>query len=114
MFIDARVPVVFGAIGDAGPEDALLVEGDATIPEGRVAVRLMPEPTAAQAVRHEVGCVCCVPRSAAGSALAGLFLARGRGDVAFFRRVMAVTADPAAILAAIEGDMLASGWFRAG
>jgi hypothetical protein len=110
MFIDARVPVVFGGIGDAGPQDALLIEGDAPAPEGRVVVRLMAEATPA----HVAGCVCCVPRSAAGAALAGLFLARGRGDVAFFRRVLAVTSDRAAILAAIENDMLASGWFKAG
>jgi len=102
--------VVFGAIGDAGPEDALLIEGDAAAPEGRVVVRLMADakPT------HAIGCVCCVPRSAAGSALAGLFLARGRGDVAFFRRVVAVTEDRAAILEAVQNDMLASGWFKPG
>jgi hypothetical protein len=110
MHIDARVPVVFGTIADARPDDALLIEGDAPAPEGRVVVRLMAnaQPT------HVAGCVCCVPRSAAGSALAGLFLARGRGDVAFFRRVIAVTTDPEAILSAIDGDILASGWFRRG
>ena len=108
MFIDARVPVVFGEISDAGPDDALLIDGDAEAPEGRVVVRLGNEPT------HVQGCVCCVPRSAAGSALAGLFLARGRGTVTFFRRVVAVTHDRAAVVEAIENDMLASGWFRVG
>ncbi len=110
MHIDARVPVVFGAIGDAGPDDALLIEGDAPAPDGRVVVRLMEQSLPS----HAIGCACCVPRSAAGSALAGLFLSRGRGDVAFFRRVVAVTEDRAAVMAAIDGDMLASGWFRAG
>jgi hypothetical protein len=110
MHIDARVPVVFGAVADARSDDALLIEGDATAPEGHVVVRLM----ANARPQHAAGCVCCVPRSAAGSALAGLFLARGRGDVAFFRRVLAVTADPEAILSAIDGDILASGWFRRG
>ena len=110
MFIDARVPVVFGEIGDARPDDALLIEGDAPAPAGRIFVRLMggAEPS------HLTGCLCCVPRSAAGAALAGLFLARGRGDVAYFRRVFAVTVDPAAILRAIDEDMLASGWFKPG
>lgn len=110
MFIDARIPVVFGRIEEAGQEDALLIEGDGEAPPGRVVVRLAAEVGA----NHMAGCVCCVPRSAAGSALAGLFLARGRGDVGYFRRVMAVTADPAAIIAAIDDDLLASGWFRRG
>lgn len=108
MFIDARVPVVFGTLEDAGPDDALLIEGDAAVPADRVAVRLSAQPI------HAAGCVCCVPRSAAGSALSGLFLARGRGTVAYFKRVVAVTSDPAAVMAAIETDALASGWFRRG
>jgi hypothetical protein len=110
MFVDARVPVVFGEIGDAGPDDALLIDGGAEAPEGRVVVRLAAEVQPA----HVKGCVCCVPRSAAGSALAGLFLSRGRGEVPFFRRVVAVTPDRQAVLDAIENDMLASGWFRCG
>jgi hypothetical protein len=108
MHIDARVPVVFGALSDLRPDDAVLLDGDAPAPEGRVVVRLGAEPS------HVAGCVCCVPRSAAGSALAGLFLARGRGDVAFFRRVLAITEDEAAIRQALDNDILASGWFRAG
>ncbi len=110
MFIDARVPVVFGHIDDAGPDDALLIEGDAPAPDAHVVVRLMADAQPS----HLAGCVCCVPRSAAGSALAGLFLARGRGDVRYFKRVVAITDNPAAILDAISNDMLASGWFRAG
>ena len=110
MFIDARVPIVFGAITEAQPDYAILIEGDAEAPAGRIVVRLTTDPTA----QHATGCVCCVTRSAAGSALAGLFLARGRGDVAYFRRVLAISADPKSILAAVEADMLASGWFRAG
>ncbi len=110
MFIDARVPVVFGSLDDAGPDDALLIDGDLEAPEGKVVVRLSAQPNPA----HANSCVCCVPRSAAGSALAGLFLARGRGTVTFFRRVVAVTEDRAAVVEAIENDMLASGWFRVG
>ncbi len=108
MFIDARVPVVFGRIEEAGPDDALLIDGTAEAPSDRVVVRLQEVPT------HAGGCVCCVPRSAAGSALAGLFLARGRGSVTYFRRVVAVTSDPDAVMQAIENDILASGWFRKG
>ncbi len=110
MKIDARVPVVFGAVGDAGPDDALLIEGDAAAPEDRLVVRLAAEATP----QHLPGCLCCVPRTAAGSALSGLFLSRARGEVAFFRRVVAVTADPAALRSVIEDDILASGWFRVG
>ncbi len=108
LYVDARVPVVFGAMSDLRPDDALLIDGEAEAPEGAIVVRLA-DPTTAS---HEQGCVCCVPRSAAGSALSGLFLARGRGDVAFFRRVLAVTPDPAAIQAAVEDDLVASSWFR--
>eukprot|EP01037_Dinobryon_pediforme_P002673 gene2673-2712_t len=110
MHIDARIPVVFGAIDTLGPDDALLIDGDAEAPEGRVVVRLAAESKPS----HTIGCVCCVPRSAAGSALAGLFLARGRGEIAYFRRVLAVTDNREAIVEAIENDMLASGWFRQG
>ncbi len=108
MHIDARVPIVFATIADLAPDDALLIDGDADAPEDRIVVRLSPQTGAA----HLAGCVCCVPRSAAGSALAGLFLARGRGEIAFFRRVVAISDNPAAIRAAIEDDMLASSWFR--
>jgi hypothetical protein len=108
MHIDARVPLVFGTLAELGADDAVLIDGDAEAPAGRVVVRVGAEPA------HMAGCVCCVPRSAAGSALAGLFLARGRGDVAFFRRVLAVTDDEAGLRAALEEDVLASAWFRAG
>lgn len=108
MRIDARVPVVFGALADAGPEDAVLIDGDAAAPDGVTVVRLSD-----WAGAHGGGCLCCLPRSAAGSALAALFLARGRGEVPWFRRVVAVTDDKAALLGVLENDMLASGWFRA-
>lgn len=110
MYIDARIPIVFGSLEQAGPEDALLIDGDAPAPEGRVVARL----SGSDAPIHAPGCLCCVPRSQAGSALASLFLARGRGDVAFFRRVVAVTEDRTAILSALQDDILASGWFRLG
>ena len=110
MWIDARVPVVFGGIGDALPDDALLIEGEMAAPEGRVVVRL----SGVASPRHVAGCVCCVPQSEAGSALAGLFLKRGRGEVGYFRRVLAVTENREAVVEAVRGDVLASGWFRIG
>ncbi|MCW3476830.1 hypothetical protein OL599_19875 [Rhodovastum sp. RN2-1] len=104
--MDARVPVVFGAVGDAGAGDALLIEGDAPAPAGRTAARF------AATALHVAGCLCCLPRSAAGAALGALFLARARGEVPFFRRVVAVAADTDAVRAALADDPLAAGRFR--
>lgn len=106
--VDARVPVAFGGLGDLRPDDAVVVEGEETIPEGVPAVRLSQERSAA----HMAGCLCCVPRSAVGQALSGLFLARGRGTVAYFRRVLVITQDEAALRAALDEDLLAASWFR--
>lgn len=108
MWIDARVPMVFGGIEDAGPDDALLLDGEMAAPAGRVVVRLSGVASPA----HAAGCVCCAPQSEAGSALAGLFLKRGRGEVGYFRRVLAVTENRDAVIEAVRGDVLASGWFR--
>jgi hypothetical protein len=108
LYIDARVPVVFGEVSDLLADDALVLDNDMAAPEGHSFVRL----GAGESDAHAARCVCCVPRSAAGSALAGLFLARGRGDIAFFRRVLVVTKEPHAIEAALVDDLLAAGWFR--
>ncbi len=105
---DARLPVVFGDIAMAGPHDALLIEGEAPAPPGRAVARFSANPRR----WHAVGCACCAPRAAAAAALGRLFLARARGEVAFFRRVVAVVTDPAAVRAAIAGDALAAGRFR--
>ena len=103
---DGRIAVVLG--GAAGEGDAVLLEGDGVLPEG-AAARFTVE-----AGGHAIGCACCVPRSDAARALARLFLARARGEVALFRRVVAVTASPAgqaAVTAAVTGDVLASARF---
>ncbi len=104
---DGRIPVVLGGV--AGEGDAVLLEGDGALPRG-AAARF-----AVAAGGHAIGCVCCVPRSDAGRALGGLFLARARGEVAAFGRVVAVTtstAGRAAVVAAVEGDVVASARFR--
>jgi hypothetical protein len=109
-FIDARVPVAFGSAGDDA-EAALLLEGDAAPPPGRPAERFtLP----AGAAGHAIGCACCTPRGPAAEALGALFLARARGSVGFFRRVIAVTspAGEAAVRAAIGSDPLVSARFR--
>ena len=105
---DARLPVVFGDIAMAGPDDALLIEGDAPAPPGLAVARFAPGPLA----WHAAGCACCTPRAAAAAALGRLYLARARNEVAFFRRVVAVVSDPAAIRAALAGDALAGGRYR--
>src|SRR5271166_4904844 len=89
MFADARIPVVFGSLQDAAPEDALLIEGD--LPTGgHHPVARFDLTTGAG---HMAGCACCMRRGAAAAALAGIFVARARGTVPFFRRVVAVTCD---------------------
>jgi hypothetical protein len=108
--MDARVPVVFGDIATAGPDDGLLIEGAAPAPPGRAVARFTPGPLR----WHAPGCACCAPRAAAAAALGRLYLARARGEVAFFHRVVAVVNDPAAVRAALSGDALAAGRFRLG
>src|SRR5271166_1568978 len=94
--IDARVPVVFGDMAAAGPDGGLLIEGDAPAPPGRAVARFASGPLR----WHAAGCACCLPRAAAAAALGRLYLARARGEVVFFRRVIAVVNDPAAVRAA--------------
>ena len=109
-WIDARVPVRFGALGDATEGDALLLEGEMVAPPGFPSAHFVRT-----ASEHPAGCACCLPRSAASLALNELFQARARGAVPFFRRVLAVT--PSAegemeLWAAVQGDPIVSGRFR--
>jgi hypothetical protein len=64
---------------------------------------------------HAPGCACCQPRSAAASGLDRLFQRRARGEIPFFRRVLAVTATAEgemAVWTAIRSDPLVSARFR--
>lgn len=113
LFVDARVPVRFGSVSDAADGSALLIEGGTPVPH-RVAVARFTD--ASPAGPHPPGCPCCLGRSPAAVALAALFLARARGEVGFFRCVVAVCCTPggeAAVRAALESDPLVSAWFRA-
>lgn len=109
--VDLRVPVRFGAVAEAGAADALLVEG------GGVPVGEHPsEVFAVGAPGHAPDCACCAPRSEAAAALNRLFQRRARGEVPFFRKVVAVTATPEGDLAvwtALRSDPVASARFRA-
>jgi hypothetical protein len=109
---DDRVPVRFGSGDAAGPDAALLVEGDTVVPPGHAVVRFRLGPGL---IGHPFGCACCVPRGPVAEALGRLFLARARGDVPFFRSVVAVVATPmgeAAIRAALARDQVSAGRFR--
>jgi hypothetical protein len=112
LFLDARIPVVFVAdLAEVGAGDALLVECDAPAPEGALVARFTAGGD------HGLACACCTGRSAAARALSDLFLARARGQAVFFKRVCVVSRSAEgrdAVMEALIGDVLASGWFRAG
>ncbi len=106
---DGRIEVVLG--GAAREGDAVLLEGEGALPAGAGAR------FSVAAGGHAIGCACCVPRSDAGRALGRLFLARARGEVGMFARVVAVVtseAGRAAVVVAVEGDVVASARFRLG
>ena len=99
---DQRIELVFG--GKVEPTDAVLLAGSGPAPQAVAIERFSPTP----APGHGIGCACCAPRSQASLALARLFLARARGEVAWFKRVV-VLADPAthaALRAALADDIL--------
>jgi hypothetical protein len=109
---DDRVPVRFGSAEAAGQDEALLVEGDVAAPSGHVMARFS---LTRGLIGHPFGCACCVPRGPVAEALGRLFLARARGEVAFFRSVVAVVATPvgeAAIRAALARDQVSTARFR--
>lgn len=123
-FIDARVPVRLSLAGAPPADAAFLLEGEpdapgcvpGCVPPGAAVARFaLPAPTAVAPSAHPAGCACCTPRGPVAEALGRLFLARARGEVGFFRSVIARPASPAgeaAIRAALAGDPLVSARFR--
>jgi hypothetical protein len=108
MFSDLRIPVVFGDLAQAGPQDAVLAEGVAPRREGATAA-FTP------GTGHAPGCTCCAPRGEAARALAWLLHARARNQVPYFTRVVAVTTTDAAradLCSALVSDPIASTCFR--
>ena len=107
IFLDARVPVMIEAL--AGADDAVLAEtGRPLLPGQTAAAWFTPSR------KHSPGCACCVLRSPAAMAMAGLFAARARGTVPFFRRLVLLpwsSLGAAELRAALE-DPLVSGRFR--
>ncbi len=111
LFLDARLPVRFGTPDQAGPERALLIEGDAPAPPGVPFARFVLAPGI-----HPASCACCAPRGPVAEALARLFLDRARGG-APFREVIALVRGPTgeeAVRAAVTADQLAAARFRLG
>jgi hypothetical protein len=107
--LDARVPLIIGTMAIAGPQDLLLLEGEPWDLDGRAAVFFDVDSG------HAPGCGCCGPRGAAGRALARALHGRARGDLPFFRRVVAVVvtqAGRAQVEAAVRDDPVASACFR--
>lgn len=94
LFIDARIPVVFGV--PAGPGDALLT----------------PDPS--WETEHPIACACCEARGPAAMGLDRLFLARVRNTIPWFSRVVVPAAGEVAVRAVLENDPVVMARFRAG
>ncbi|WP_158743218.1 hypothetical protein [Acidisphaera sp. L21] len=93
IFVDARIPVVFGV--EPGEGDVLLV----TEADGPAV--------------HPNGCTCCVARSPDAAGFDRLFLDRVRGTIPWFRRVV-VAADHAGLRQALQTDPVLTARFRLG
>jgi len=109
MRFDARIPVVLGDLASAVPLDAVIMEGDA-LPAGRFGLVFRP-------ALHDaaVGCACCAPRGALATAIGEMFVARAKGLVPPFGRVIAATETPGgrhAVVAAVTEDPVCSVRFR--
>ena len=111
IYLDARVTLRIASADTAGPNDVLLIEGEADAPAGVAHVRFTLPPGAA----HSAGCTCCLPRGPVAEALSRLFLQRVRGKVAYFSDVVAVAGSAdgeAAIRAALQTDPVVAARFR--
>lgn len=91
VFLDARIPVVFGV--EPGPSDAVF--------------------TAVGGTLHPAACACCLPRGPDAAGLDRLFLQRVRGEVPWFTRIV-VLGHGESLRRAITADSLLSARFRIG
>lgn len=103
-----RIGVVIGGVVTAA--DAVLVAGDMAVTGGVACERF----GRAGNPLHGVGCACCAPRGPAAEALGRLFLARARGVVPWFSRVVVVADEGgvAAVRAALAGDAVTMARFE--
>ncbi|MSP04361.1 MAG: hypothetical protein EXR05_03775 [Acetobacteraceae bacterium] len=109
---DARIAVYLVPPADARADSAWLIQGDAPAPGAGPVARFQ---SSASSPGHPAGCVCCLPRGPVAEALSRLFLARARGEVAYFRLVLALphnAAGATAIRDALAQDSLLAGRFR--
>jgi len=114
--LDARIPLLL--VGDEAALDAAMAAGPAAalLAEAPAPHRLGLAVEAFPAEAHAAACACCGGRPAAAVALDRLFLARIRGQCAWFERVVALAgsaAGRAQVLAALEGDAVTAARFRA-
>ena len=105
VWMDARLPVRFGALESRRQGEAVLSDGA----EAAAPVAYFE----AGAAGHAPGCACCVPMTGAAAALSALFRERATGPM--FSGVLAVVGPEgeAAVRAALATDRVASARFRA-
>ena len=108
MPTDDRIDVIFAPAAAAVVPDALLT--DVPPPPGFAGA--VARFAAGAGMAHSIGCGCCGGRAPAAVALAGLFTARARGDVAFFTRVIADVRDAALVQRALEDDIVVRARFK--
>jgi hypothetical protein len=108
--LDARIPVeIVAAASVVTGVVAVVREAAAPLPPG-AAIAAAFEPLA-----HALGCACCGGRPAAAPAFDRIFLARVKGDCAWFDRVVAIAASEAgraALAAALAEDAATRARFR--
>ena len=115
MDADDRVTLNFGRLADAGPGDAVLYDGArgvAALPVGVPMAKFVPDNTCNTLINHSIGCNCCGGRDQAALALAGLFMARARGEVEYFSRVVGDVGDVSLVRAVLEHDLFVRARFR--
>jgi hypothetical protein len=101
------IPVIFAAGAAARPEDwaadDLVLDGAA-----------LADGTAPASAGHQRGglCPCCVGRPAAAVALTKLFIARVRGEMRPFRRIVIAGGDAAMLRATLGADLLVAAHYR--
>ena len=109
MLIDARIPVHFTIPAPAtGQADQVLLlpagESEAAGEPGHgpvsrhgwAAVLRLPSALAPQLAGHASGCACCSVRLPQAEPLTRLFQARARGEIGFFRSLVASLPEPEA------------------
>ncbi len=112
MTEDARIPVRFvrHVPPDARADQVLLLPEPAAGSKaqgGWLAVLRLPGEGASHRLSHRGPCRCCAGRPAQAPTLTWLFQARARGEIGFFRGVVAQLPQPqeAALRAALASDL---------